>query len=527
MTSDDDAVTALPWAELGGELGDPVGQGVGEALQVGRLLEADLGLDREREQPLAALGGGGPRRRHVAHEPRAVGEQRVGGEAVLRGGRADDGRLDDDRVGGRPHDALGAAAARALLDQLDQPAPLERAHVVVHALTRFPQPGRDLRGRQGLTQQLEHSLSQRRQRCADDVHTNRKSHLSNRRRRVGRVELGAGAWSYFGIRAPSITTGARSPAGSRPPATSGWPRGCRGRQAAQDADLPRASGVDDHNNPSLVFRRDGHIVVFFSPHSGRHLPRDQISRMRYRTSLHPYSIAEFGKVHTVDTNVPGGLGYTYPNPIQQRDKLWLFWRGGNWNPTFSYTRNRRDDWVPARELVYSATSSDRTRSTAATAATASTASSPTPTRARGRTSLHYARYQNSALYAASGRRLGTFASLPLHTSKLDHIYRYSDRGGRAWPHDIALDREGRPHVVYTRRLGGTRDTFYYAYFNGTRWVSRKIVEAGRRPARSPPAGRRSTMRIRASSTSRGASGPGTRSSSGSPPTAAGRGARGS
>ena len=67
--------------------------------------------------------------------------------------------------------------------------------------------------------------------------------------------------------------------------------------------------------------------------------------------------------------------------------------------------------------------------------------------------------------------------MPLHTSKLDHVYKYSDRGGRAWPHDIALTSEGRPRIVYTRRVA-SRDTFYYAYHNGTRWVSRKIVEAG-------------------------------------------------
>ncbi len=292
------------------------------------------------------------------------------------------------------------------------------------------------------------------------------------------MELGAGAWSYFGdpraIHHDGRTfTGWISTTGHVWVAS--WMPGRKPRKTL----IYRGLGVDDHNNPSLVFRRDGHIVVFFSPHSGRHLPVGQVSRMRYRTSLHPYSIAEFGPVHTVDTNVPGGLGFTYPNPIQQRDKLWLFWRGGNWNPTFSYTRNRRDDWVPARELVhfrdeqrpyakYCGDGRNRIHCLFSDAHPSS-----------WKTSLRYARYQNSALYAASGRRLGTFASLPLHTSKLDTIYRYSDRGGRAWPHDIALDREGRPHVVYTRRLDRTHDTFYYAYFNGTRWVSRKIVEAGR------------------------------------------------
>ena len=39
-------------------------------------------------------------------------------------------------------------------------------------------------------------------------------------------------------------------------------------------------------------------------------------------------------------------------------------------------------------------------------------------------------------------------------------------------------RNGRPRVVYTRRVGG-EDTFWYAYHNGKRWISRKIVDAGR------------------------------------------------
>jgi hypothetical protein len=290
------------------------------------------------------------------------------------------------------------------------------------------------------------------------------------------MELGAGAWSYFGdpraIHHDGHTfTGWISTTGNV------WVADHHPGRAPKKHMIYRGLGRDDHNNPSLVFRRDGHLVVFFSPHSGHRSPTDQVSRMRYRMSLHPYSISAFGPVHTVDTNVPGGLGYTYPNPIQQRGKLWLFWRGGDWNPTFSYTRNGLD-WVPARELVrfgqgqrpYAKYVGDgRTR-------IHGIFSDGHPS--SWKTSLHYARYENSALFAASGRRLGTFRQLPLHTSELDVIYRYSDQSGRAWPHDIALDAQGRPYVVYTRRLGGTRDTFYYAHFNGTTWVSRKIVEAG-------------------------------------------------
>jgi hypothetical protein len=61
---------------------------------------------------------------------------------------------------------------------------------------------------------------------------------------------------------------------------------------------------------------------------------------------------------------------------------------------------------------------------------------------------------------------------------LDPIYRFAAERGRAWPHDIALDADGSPVVLYTRRLDD-RDTFFYARFDGMRWTSREIVAAGR------------------------------------------------
>ena len=85
-----------------------------------------------------------------------------------------------------------------------------------------------------------------------------------------------------GTRARSRTTATRSPAGFPRPATSGSPAiSAEGRLTKRA--IFKGLGRDDHNNPSLVFRRDGHIMVFFSPHSGHHLPPPGIpSVMRYR-----------------------------------------------------------------------------------------------------------------------------------------------------------------------------------------------------------------------------------------------------
>lgn len=292
-------------------------------------------------------------------------------------------------------------------------------------------------------------------------------------------ELGAGAWSYFGD-PRAISHDGHTFTGWISTAGNVWvARLTKGGRLSKHL-LFRGLGRDDHNNPSLVFKPDGRLVVFFSPHSGHDLPPPGIpSVMRYRISEHPFSIDGWGPVHTVPTNAPGDLGYTYPNPLQQRDKLWLFWRGGSWFPTFSYTENGLD-WVPARELVHSVPGQrpyakyvgDGDRNIHGIL----TDGHPMAFE----NSLYYFRYEANDLFAADGGHVASLASVPISIKKLDLVYKYSDSGGRAWGHDIALQANGRPRIVYTRRLGGPTgsDTFWYAYHNGEKWVSRKIVAAG-------------------------------------------------
>ena len=199
--------------------------------------------------------------------------------------------------------------------------------------------------------------------------------------------------------------------------------------------------------------------------------------MRYRISKQPFSIDGFSPVRLVNTNVPGGLGFTYPNPIQQRGKLWLFWRGGGWNPTFSYTRNGKD-WVPARELLRLPHRGAAVREVrAATARPTSTASSPRATPTTSTTASTTSATRTTTSSAERAARSGACATSRSRSRKLERIYKFTKAKGSAWPHDIALTSRGRPRIVYTRRVGN-RDTFFYAYNNGERWISRKIVEAG-------------------------------------------------
>jgi hypothetical protein len=209
-------------------------------------------------------------------------------------------------------------------------------------------------------------------------------------------------------------------------------------------------------------------------------PLDRNSEMHYRVSREPWDLhAGFGPERHVRTNTPGGLGYTYPNPIPTRDKLWLFWRGGNWCPTFSYTRDGLH-WVKARTLVRGP-HGQRPYAKYVGGPDGSIHVVLSEAHPRSyRTSLYYVRYRGGRFYRADGRLIARMRDLPLRIGQLDRIYHYRPGVGRAWPHDVAIGPGGKPRVVYTGRAGGPtgHDTFYLAHWDGAAWVRSRIVSAG-------------------------------------------------
>ena len=93
--------------------------------------------------------------------------------------------------------------------------------------------------------------------------------------------------------------------------------------------------IDDHTNPALLVWPDGRIEVFYAGHNG--------DRMYYRVTRNPEDITSWEPEATISTNTSGHFGFTYPNPIRlsAEAKTYLFWRGGNWNPTSRPGRTAR------------------------------------------------------------------------------------------------------------------------------------------------------------------------------------------
>ena len=244
--------------------------------------------------------------------------------------------------------------------------------------------------------------------------------------------------------------------------------------------LFRGLEVDDHNNPSLVFFKRK-LYAFASEHSGYVYPLDRNPRMQYRVSKRDWGAGTAWRgTRTVPLGAGCGLGYTYPNPVVSGRRLFLFMRGPCWYPYFTSTADGRR-WARPKTLVLGPPAAGRNVRPYAKYVEAPDGS-VLMTFSDGhpgsyKNSLWYMRMKNGRFYKADGSLIGTSRDLPFRIGQLDRVQRYSAKKGRPWPMDIAFGSDGVPSIVYSSRVGDD-DVFRLARFNGERWVTRFISDAG-------------------------------------------------
>ena len=239
--------------------------------------------------------------------------------------------------------------------------------------------------------------------------------------------------------------------------------------------IMRGLGVDDHHYPVFHVRSDGRIMAFYSTHSGKYLPKGRPSRMYYRITTRPRDIRSWSATRTIPTNTPGGWGHTYPNVVKADGKLWLFWRGGNWWPTFVTSTDGGNRWSRARNMVLGPIGNKPYFKYAGRGGTIHMAyTTDTPDAAR--TSLFYAQWRNGRLYGADGKLLGR---RPLRSGRGERIYTYRTSLGRGWVYDIATDAAGRPAILYITGYEKRNPVFRYAKWTGSEWKKTRMASAGR------------------------------------------------
>jgi PKD repeat protein len=295
--------------------------------------------------------------------------------------------------------------------------------------------------------------------------------------------IGDGAWSWFGDpRAVTYT-------GTHTRTYVGW--------VDQEGDIKvssydhttgeRVTAVlharlqqDDHANPSIQVRPDGHLVVYYSAHVG--------PAMYYRVSSAPEDVTAWGHSQTVDENTPGGFGYTYPNPIrlEDEDRTYLFWRGGNYNPTFSIQNDGQATWSsPARTLITNPGSRPYVKYDASggdTIHVAYTNLHPGEQANIARDSnIYYARVRGGRIERVDGQQVGSLDD-PIEPDEGDLVW---DGAAPAWIHDVAADPSGNPVLVFASFPTVTDHRYHYARWTGSAWEVNEITPAGASIAEEP------------------------------------------
>jgi hypothetical protein len=280
--------------------------------------------------------------------------------------------------------------------------------------------------------------------------------------------IGDGAWSWFGD-PRAITHDGRTYVGwvdqEGDVKVSSYDHATGERVTAV---LQARLNQDDHANPSLHVRPDGRLVVFYSRHVG--------PSMHYRVSSQPEDVTSWGPPQTVPTNTPGIRGYTYPNPIrlEAEDATYLFWRGGNYNPTFSVQQDGETTWSPAQTLITMPGQRPYVKYDSSGGDTIHVAYTNAHPAEFGDVNIYYARIRGGTIEHADGADIGPLDG-PISPSQGDVVF---DQPEDAWVHDVAADPAGNPVIVFASFPSNSDHRYQYARWNGTAWEVHPITPAG-------------------------------------------------
>ncbi|MFW6157269.1 MAG: BNR-4 repeat-containing protein [Balneolaceae bacterium] len=240
--------------------------------------------------------------------------------------------------------------------------------------------------------------------------------------------------------------------------------------------------VDDHNNPSLLFDREGYLMVFYSEHSTE-------KPIYLQKSSNPEDITEWEERRSLDLNDSEKYEgysdtYTYTNPqyLSGEDKLYLFWRGSDFKPNYAVSGDEGESWskgdiliLPDREyrdrrpyLKVSSNGKDRIHF-------AFTDGHP---RDEPTNSIYYMQYRDDRFLRPDGTEIGNIEDGPVPPEESSLVYDASESGERAWIWDVAQDEEGHPVIVYAKFPDNETHIYCYARWNGEQWKNYELVDSG-------------------------------------------------
>lgn len=239
---------------------------------------------------------------------------------------------------------------------------------------------------------------------------------------------------------------------------------------------------DDHNSPAFYARADGSVLTVYARHSTE--------------NKHYYRISGSDDFLEWGEQLEKAYAYpvTYMNLLKLEDEqmLYNFYRGIDWNPTFTTSRDEGLTWSKEQHFIQNEVEGYQ-RPYARYAGNGKDTIGVSFTDAHPRqfgNSLYFAAFRGGNFYKVDGTFIKSLEKDgPLRSSEAEKVYQGSGNGFRAadlsaensaWILSLTLDEKGYPHLGYVVYLSNMDHRYRIASWNGTGWIDREVAFAGTR-----------------------------------------------
>jgi len=234
--------------------------------------------------------------------------------------------------------------------------------------------------------------------------------------------------------------------------------------------------IDDHNVPTILFLPDGKMIAFYNEHSGN---------VFMRKSINAEDITAWEDEVTLTFN---NNRFCYTNPVmlsEENNRIYIFGRqvgkgftqwwqyysysddlGKTWKEDKIYLDNKNRDNPPYLKI----TSDNKSRIDVLF-----TDGHP---KIGPDVSVFHMYYEKGNFHQTNGEILGPINGAPIEIAKVNKIYDASQSQIRGWIWDIALDKNKRPVVTYSRYPSENDHRYYYAFWDGSKWIDQEISKSG-------------------------------------------------
>lgn len=242
---------------------------------------------------------------------------------------------------------------------------------------------------------------------------------------------------------------------------------------------------DDHNAPVFYARPDGSLLAVYALHNN--------DRKHYYRISQPGNWLKWGDEQHYEHLYERAGNVTYMNlfALETEGKLYNFFRGIEFNPSFICSQDHGETWGQPTHFIQSELAG-RHRPYARYAGDGKDTIHISFTDAHPRqfgNSIYYAAFRGGAFHRANGQRIKSLeAGGALKPSEAELVFRGGGGEGRgndlsalrsAWTSSIAIDSKGHPHIGYTLYLSNTDHRYRLASWDGQRWIDREVAHAGK------------------------------------------------